>query len=256
MEWPAEEYAIGSYIQATIADTVLPKIHLRPTDKVLDVGCGNGSYTKKILVQVPQGSVLGVDASENMVRLAKEVTKDYPNFSAQRANALELNFTDQFDKVLSFWCLQWVPEIEKAFANIINALKPGGSFFTLFPAGDDPFIMSYFAIKESRLFPELEHFIAPVDYSRFNNLAQKLETLRCNNLQVIKHQSCIILPDLSIFRKFVNGIAFYQGQVLEDKIKQINEAMVTWYDQECKRKWQGEYRFYCSLYLVTGENKS
>lgn len=147
-EWPANDYAIGSYIQATVAEEYLPYLNMKPADKVLDIGCGNGAFTKNILMKVPQGSVLGIDASENMLHLAQDVSKEYPNFSVQKADVLTMDFHLQFDYVVSFWCLQWAcANIQKAFLNIVNALKPGGKFLTLFPAGDDPFIMSYYALK-------------------------------------------------------------------------------------------------------------
>ncbi|STX28403.1 Putative methyltransferase [Legionella beliardensis] len=253
-EWPAEDYAIGSYIQATLADKFLSDLHLNATDHVLDIGCGNGAYTRKILDKVPQGSVLGLDASANMLRLAKEVSLDYPNFSVAKDNVLNMNYANQFDQVVSFWCLQWAShDIRKAFTNIINALKPGGKFFTLFPAGDDAFIKAYCVLSEAEQFAWLRDFKKPVDYNDLDNLPEKLSDMPCKHLSVTLHRDFITLPNLEFFRKFVNGIAFYQGQASDAEIKLINEAMVDWFAEECQKKYQGEYRFNCSVYLVTGE---
>lgn len=113
--------------------------------------------------------------------------------------------------------------------------------------------MGYYAIKKAGEFPCLKHFKAPVDYSNLNYLAEKLKSIPCKNLSVVLHKASITLPSLDIFRKFVNGVAFYQGQISELEVKLINEAMVTWYEKECKKHWQGNYLFNCSLYLVTGE---
>ncbi|CZG70584.1 TPA: methyltransferase domain-containing protein [Legionella pneumophila subsp. pneumophila] len=253
-EWPANDYAIGSYIQATVAEEYLSYLKVNPTDKILDIGCGNGAFTKNILMKVPQGSVLGIDASENMLHLAQDVSKEYPNFSVQKADVLTMDFHLQFDYVVSFWCLQWAcANIQKAFLNIVNALKPGGKFLTLFPAGDDPFIMSYYALKKSGQFASLHDFIPPVDYSHLNNLEKKLESLSCQELKVKLCRQSITLPSLDVFRKFVNGIAFYQGQLPNEEIQKINEAMVQYYDNECQAKYHGEYQFNFTIYLVTGE---
>ncbi|MFO2553307.1 methyltransferase domain-containing protein [Legionella pneumophila serogroup 1] len=253
-EWPANDYAIGSYIQATVAEEYLSYLKVNPTDKILDIGCGNGAFTKNILMKVPQGSALGIDASENMLHLAQDVSKEYPNFSVQKADVLTMDFHLQFDYVVSFWCLQWAcANIQKAFLNIVNALKPGGKFLTLFPAGDDPFIMSYYALKKSGQFASLHDFIPPVDYSHLNNLEKKLESLSCQELKVKLCRQSITLPSLDVFRKFVNGIAFYQGQLPNEEIQKINEAMVQYYDNECQAKYHGEYQFNFTIYLVTGE---
>ncbi len=251
-EWPASDYAIGSYIQATVAEHYLPRLQLKASDRVLDLGCGDGGFTKKILDRVPQGSVLGVDASENMLQLAQELVKKYPNFSVKKGDAATVQLPQQFDYVVSFWCLQWVVDIHQAFATISQALKPGGQVLALFPAGDDPYIMGYFALKKSGQFSSLNNFKPPVDYSKLDNLAAKLSDLPYKNLQVELCPQKIILPSLEVFRKFVNGIAFYQGQVSDKEVKLINEALVQHFDAECKKKYGGEYQFNFTIYLVTG----
>lgn len=252
-EWPANDYAIGSYIQSTVAEHYLSRLKINPDDKVLDVGCGNGSFTRNILDKVPHGSVLGIDASENMLDLAKEVSIDYPNFSMQKADVLSMKFNSEFDYAVSFWCLQWSSNIQTAFTHIINALKNGGQFLTLFPAGDDPFITTYYALRDSGRFEPLKHFTPPMNYSNLDNLAKKLESIPCRHLKVELCKQSITLPSLDVFRKFVNGIAFYQGQLNDEEVMQINEAMVQYYDNDCKAKYQGEYQFNFTIYLITGE---
>lgn len=249
-DWPAEDYAIGSYIQAKVADSLLPNFTFASNDRVLDVGCGNGAYTRNILAQVPKGTVLGIDSSESMLNLAKEVSNDYPNFSIQKENVLSMAYQHEFDKVVSFWCLQWAQDIKTAFLNITKALKPGGKFFTIFPAGDDPYILGFYALRDSGKFPCLTHFKPPVNYKALEQLDKKLQDIPCQHIAVTLHHSSILLPSLDVYRKFVNGIAFYQGQIADNEIKRLNEAMVDWFADLCQGK---EYRFDFTLYLVSGE---
>lgn len=251
-EWPAEEYAIGSYIQSTVADKYLHLLKIKADDAVLDIGCGNGTYTKKILAKVPRGSVLGIDASAKMLQLAEEVRLDYPNFTVQQADVLNMDFIKQFDYVVSYWCLQWAQDLHKAFSNIFNALKPGGKICTIFPYGNDPYIMSYYALRDSGQFKSLKHFKAPVDYTKIHHSAEQLNTLAYTELKVEVCQQHILLPSLDIFRKFVNGIAFYQGQIPDAEIKEINEAMVNHFAEECQTKYQGQYQFHFTIYCITG----
>jgi len=252
-EWPADDYAIGSYIQATVAEKYLSCMDIKPSDRVLDLGCGNGAFTRKILDKVPKGSVLGIDASENMLELAKAVTKDYPNFSIKKSDVHTMQFSHKFDYIVSFWCMQWASDIRKLFENIFNALKTGGKILAVFPAGDDPYIMGYYAIKKSGQFSNaLEYFNPPVDYTRLEHLSSKLNDLGFENLNVKLCKESITLPSLDIFRKFVRAIPFYQGQVPEDEIKLINETLVNYFNEECQKKYQGEYQFNFTVYLVTG----
>src|ERR1700748_164374 len=71
-EWNAAEYARLSALQAAMAEEVLALLRgrLRGDERVLDVGCGNGKVTREIAALVPQGSVVGVDASATMIEFA------------------------------------------------------------------------------------------------------------------------------------------------------------------------------------------
>lgn len=46
--------------------------HIKPTDHILDVGCGPGSITLGFAALVPEGAVTGVDISETVLEKARE----------------------------------------------------------------------------------------------------------------------------------------------------------------------------------------
>lgn len=251
-EWPANDYAIGSYIQATVSDLYFPQINIKPSDHVLDIGCGDGGYTTKILAKVPHGAVTGIDRSENMLQLAREKIKQFPNFSVRQADVLAMGFNGAFDYVVSFWCMQWCPDHEQAFMEIYRALKKGGQLFILLPTGDDPLMTTYHTIKNSGDFPCLKNFVPLVNYAQVGKLPTLLPQLPFASISVETPKQSILLPSLDVFRKFVNGIAFYNGQVPEQEIPMLNEAMVEVYDAECRKNYGGEYRFDFSVYVVKG----
>ena len=45
-------------------------LDISPTDRVLDVGCGTGNYARHLAASVPDGLVVGIDASETMIASA------------------------------------------------------------------------------------------------------------------------------------------------------------------------------------------
>jgi len=252
-DWPADDYAIGSYIQATVADFYLNQFHPEPTDAILDIGCGDGSYSVKILKKIPHGTLTGIDASDTMLKLAEKTAQSYPNFKVQKGDALSIDFSNSFDAITSFWCLQWTNNIPLAFEKIFQALKPGGQIFIIFPSGDDAYIKSYQAVKASNIFSELEHFTPPVIYTDPAILEKQLLKLPFTELNIQRIPQSVTLPDLSVFQRFINGIGFYQGQIPADKIASINEAMVQWYDSVCKSKYKGQYQFNFSPFYITGK---
>jgi trans-aconitate 2-methyltransferase len=135
-EWNAAEYARLSALQAAMAQEVLSLLRtkLRGDERVLDVGCGNGKITREIATMLPKGSVVGVDASEKMVKFARAATPNDPaaptqtNVIFEAMDARKLTFEMAFDLVVSFNALHWIPEEqqESALRGIYAALKPNG----------------------------------------------------------------------------------------------------------------------------------
>jgi trans-aconitate 2-methyltransferase len=69
-EWDAAEYSRRSGLQEAMAQEVLALLNLKGSERVLDVGCGDGKITAEIAARVPRGSVVGVDASQDMISFA------------------------------------------------------------------------------------------------------------------------------------------------------------------------------------------
>lgn len=253
IEWPASDYAIGSYIQATIADQYLRHLSIKSDDHILDIGCGDGSYSTKIIGRVPDGHLLGIDRSENMLRLAREQMAYYSNMSVQPLDVLMMDFNEQFNYIVSFWCLQWCSDLAKAYMNIYRSLNKGGHLFTIIPAGDDPLVTSFQAVRASGVFPRLDKFKLPVDFQKIAELPAIVAKLPFKNAKVDIKKHSILLPSLDTFRKFVKGLAFFHGQIPDGEIDALNEALIKAYDVECQKKFQGQYRFNIAVYVVTAE---
>jgi trans-aconitate 2-methyltransferase len=160
-EWTATEYARVSALQRAMADEVLSLLQLRGDERILDVGCGNGRTTSEIASRVPQGSVTGVDASANMIAFANEHygPSVCPNLKFAVADARSLHFDHEFDRVLSFNALHWVPEQAEALQAIHGALRPDGlAQLRLVPMGARDSLEK--VIEEIRLSPRWERYFS------------------------------------------------------------------------------------------------
>ena len=124
-EWDAELYRQRSSLQQAMAVEVLQALKLNGSDRVLDVGCGDGRITSEIARRVPHGCVVGVDASSNMIELASQ--KIRPNLHFDVADARALPFSNEFDLVVSFNALHWIHEQDLALASIHRSVKPAGT---------------------------------------------------------------------------------------------------------------------------------
>lgn len=99
----------------------LVKSHLKPGDRVLEIGCGTGLLLKRLSDH--DGDVVGVDLSPGMLEHARARGLD-----VHESGANELPFEDaSFDLAFSFKVLPHVREIEGALAECSRVLKPGGT---------------------------------------------------------------------------------------------------------------------------------
>jgi trans-aconitate methyltransferase len=128
VEWNAAEYNRHSSLQAALAEEQLSRLTLQGDERVLDVGCGDGKITAEIAARVPRGSVLGVDPSHNMIAFATGHfgPATQRNLRFEVADARRLTYREEFDRVVSFNALHWVPEQGAALRSIRTALVATG----------------------------------------------------------------------------------------------------------------------------------
>ncbi len=123
--WDAQTYDRTSAPQQSWAADVLARLDgIAPDATVLDVGCGTGRVTEALLELVPRGRVLAIDASREMVALARERLGQRATVWCQ--SALELELRDELDAVFSTATLHWVPEHDRLWAILARALRAGG----------------------------------------------------------------------------------------------------------------------------------
>ena len=126
--WDARDYQKYSSEQQKWAKELIQKLDLRGDEKILDIGCGDGKVTAEIAQSVPEGFVIGIDNSEEMIHLARETfPKDkFFNLSFQLKDVRHLDFNGEFDIVFSNASLHWVVDHLSALRGIRKSLKPSG----------------------------------------------------------------------------------------------------------------------------------
>ena len=126
-EWDADSYSHLSDLQRAMADEVLALLVLKGDEQVLDIGCGDGKITALIASRAPLGGVVGVDPSHDMIAFASShFGRTLANLRFEMADARTLPFKDQFDLVVSFNALHWVPGQDAVLRSIRSAMKSSG----------------------------------------------------------------------------------------------------------------------------------
>jgi SAM-dependent methyltransferase len=119
--WNAADYArVGGFV-ALLGGAALELFDPQPGERVLDVGCGDGTLTRKIVER--GATVVGLDNSPEMIAAARAKGID-----ALLLGVADMTFHDEFDAAFSNATLHWVREKEQAARAIFRALKPGARF--------------------------------------------------------------------------------------------------------------------------------
>lgn len=99
---------------------------IRPGERVLDVGCGCGQSTLQLSERVgPGGQAVGVDVCQVMLARARQRANSSALFWQADA-ALHPFHEDPFDAIFSRFGLMFFSQPQQAFANLRQALRPGG----------------------------------------------------------------------------------------------------------------------------------
>jgi len=126
IQWDAEKYKENFSFVHQYGESVLELIR-RPEGEnrpfAVDLGCGNGALTARL---VDKGyTVLGIDDSEEMLRIAREL---HPDLTFQKGNAIDFELPQPADVIFSNAVFHWInaADQEAMIRNIYRALKPGG----------------------------------------------------------------------------------------------------------------------------------
>jgi 2-polyprenyl-3-methyl-5-hydroxy-6-metoxy-1,4-benzoquinol methylase len=126
-EWDAQSYAQGNWIQEKVVLQFLQETGIDfKNKKILDIGCGTGNISRKIAKTAKH--VHGIDASKNMIEYAKK-TYNTRNLTFEHVFAEDFTSTEQYNIIVSFYCLHWIEDQGLAFKNINAALEKNGDFF-------------------------------------------------------------------------------------------------------------------------------
>jgi SAM-dependent methyltransferase len=120
-EWDARVYAWNARFVAELGADVLAWLEPRAGERILDLGCGDGALTVKLVEAGAE--VVAIDASESMVEAARARGLD-----ARWADARRLEFSGEFDAVFSNAVLHWIGQADEVIGRVARALKQGGRF--------------------------------------------------------------------------------------------------------------------------------
>lgn len=146
-EFNGEKYKKASKHQKEWGNSLISELSLSGNEEILDLGCGDGGLTEQLAQLVPNGRILGIDASEGMIATAQKRVKSNLAFMQMDINTLD--FENRFDVIFSNAALHWVNDHEKLLKNSFRALKDKGVILWDF-AGDGN-CSNFFAVVREKI---------------------------------------------------------------------------------------------------------
>ena len=168
-KWNADDYAKHSSAQLQWAQELISRLALQGNEAVLDIGCGHGNIAAQLSGAVKKGHVLGIDLSEDMIRLALEKFPParYPNLAFVCMDATRISLSEKFDVAFSTACLHWVSDQTSVLRGVRTCLKSGSKI--LFQMGgrgnaQEVFVVIEKLIQQSRWEGYFDNFTAPYHF--------------------------------------------------------------------------------------------
>lgn len=111
---------------------VLDWMQIAPDDNILDVGCGAGWLVRLLAERVPEGRVVGMDVSDEMVRRARRNYTDLANAMFVVGGVDQIPWDAQFfTRAISVESSYYWPDPARGLAEIVRVLREGGSAWVL-----------------------------------------------------------------------------------------------------------------------------
>ena len=214
-EWNSEVYQRVSQPQFGWGQKVLDRVHLRGDETVLDAGCGTGRLAGELLERLPQGRLLAVDLSDNMLRAARQQLE--PRFAGHVwfvvADLQRLPFHQVAHGIFSAAVFHWIKDHQRLFRSLHDVLRPGGWLEA--QCGGGPNLAKLLQCAEVLISaPPLAQFFSgwqsPWEYASPETTAERLHHAGFIEINTGLESTPVQLPSDKEYREYLANVIFHR----------------------------------------------
>jgi len=160
--WDPDQYLrYGDERERPWAELVARVVHPGPRE-VVDLGCGPGTTTARLLGRWAEAHIVGIDSSADMISHARALAVP-GRLEFRQADLREWTPDNPVDVVVSNATLHWLPDHQALFPHLVSSLAPGGYFAFQVPGNfDEPsHTLLYELAGSDRWGDRLGHIVSP-----------------------------------------------------------------------------------------------
>jgi trans-aconitate methyltransferase len=204
-EFDGKKYKQASSHQKEWGQNLISEIRFAGTESILDLGCGDGALTSQLAALVPNGRVLGIDASSGMIQTAKQCKQSNLEFVLLDINAID--FQEEFDLIFSNATLHWILDHKRLLENCHRALRSGGTIRFNF-AGDGNCSNFYAVIKKAMELDDYQEFFQEFTWPWYmpsvHDYQELVKQIRFNDIRLWDENADRHFPDEETMTRWID----------------------------------------------------
>ncbi len=124
----AKTYDRHSRPQQALIEELTAELPKNPPSRILELGCGTGQMTRRLLERYPTVPMDASDISPGMIEHCRTAFSDQPQISWIVADAQTFQPPAAYPLIVSTSALHWTDDLTKTFIQVHRNLEPGGTF--------------------------------------------------------------------------------------------------------------------------------
>ncbi len=214
IEWDATAYDKLSDPQFSWGMKLLATLPLRNDETVLDAGCGSGRLTEELLKRLPNGRVIALDLSGNMLQTAQErLAWAGDRVIFQRCDLSNFRLPEPVDGIFSNAAFHWVADHDSMFPSLFRALKPGGWLIAQFGGEGNLAKLKSRTRELCNVEPfakYMKEFSDGAHYETETATRHRMESAGFADVQTARHPEPVRFPDPASMKTFVSKVNLHR----------------------------------------------
>jgi trans-aconitate methyltransferase len=213
-EWNAASYHKVSAPQTSWGQKVLDRLVVNGDERAIDAGCGSGRVTGELMERLPNGRLIAIDRSWNMLLTARANLRPILGARASfvQVSLPDLPFIDWADLVFSTATFHWIKDHKALFAGIFTALRSGGRLHA--QCGGGPNLrhareLATSIMNSAEFAPYFADWSGPWEYANAVETADRLTKAGFVEVETNLEEAPTTLASEEDYREFVTTVIYH-----------------------------------------------